>query len=358
MVSNTENVYGVMSVGVEQALLFGLWHTQRKLMRSYSCFVLIVMQSRLMGNSCGGRIVNMLDLRLATYRRVYGSLPVLVTCPFHNDEEASLAIYIDHGYCFGCKQFIRHQAGLALLLGWWNGNPSTELEAVNRVRPYLNMPEFQVGSRRSTREYDKPVEKKAEPLDPTAPGTFQRYLYHKGFNHDLQRLRGYSDATVRRFGLGHSGTHWSIPVYDANNALVSLRFRADERFTGREEPKYSAVKGHNPTVLYPLHLVQPCNTVWVCEGELDAVTVNAWGVTCLTLTNGAGQLSKLPAMLLSTVGWRVDEWIIATDIDEIGEETAYKLKMLLNGTSKRAVWETGKDLTEFKLAGGRLEDLT
>jgi len=63
-------------------------------------------------------------------------------------------------------------------------------------------------------------------------------------------------------------------------------------------------------------------------------------------------------MLLSTVGWRVDEWIIATDIDEIGEETAYKLKMLLNGTSKRAVWETGKDLTEFKLAGGRLEDLT
>ena len=179
---------------------------------------------------------------------------------------------------------------------------------------------------------------------------------------ELMGKRGLSGDTIRAYGLGHTGSHFSIPVRNAGR-LITIRFRADTQYT-YPFPKYSGVYGHNQTTPYCLSDIRRLDAaghrrqVWIVEGEFDAMAVNQAGPVAQTLTNGALQLDRLPDLLLSSVpGLQVDEWIIATDPDEAGDKAAHALKKLLNGTSKRAVWEGDMDVGELLAKGARIEDI-
>lgn len=287
----------------------------------------------------------MIDLRRLIDSDLYEDKPVMLPCPLHTDPSASLAVYEDHLYCYGGCGYFRRYAGAALLLGLWNGEPETELEAVRAVKSRLPS---------SSSSENAVVTRPPRPLDPHLPDTFHRFLLS-----DTPTLkyfmewRGLTYQSVERWKLGWTGTHFTIPIY-SQEGLVSVRYRRDDRlYDGEDTPKYQGVRGHNGVLVFDMRrLCQLLQEVWIVEGEYDAMVGEQLGATTFTLTNGAGRLATLPERL----GVQPLRWVIATDQDEAGEKAAWELHRLLGSKAERARF-AGKDLSEFAKRGGKLADI-
>lgn len=296
------------------------------------------------------------DLRVLAGTPI-GNLPIMIKCPLHDDPNASMAVYKDHLYCHGtCQRFIRRFAGAALLLGAWDGSPATELAAVRAVRPMLD----------KLPKSSPSTEARVADLDLSSPATFHRYLLSQPDTLAyFMAWRGLTEETIHEHQFGYTGSHFTIPVYSATQDLLAIRYRQDDRQFGTgSDKKYSGLSGRNTTRLYDMRCL--CDStrnrgnlgeLWVVEGEYDSAVGFQLGANTATLTNGAGQLVRLPDMLYE-VGIRPNRWIIATDQDEAGDKAADDLQRLLGNTSQRAVWPSAyKDLSEFSKAGGRLDDI-
>ena len=190
-------------------------------------------------------------------------------------------------------------------------------------------------------------------------------------NHRLQWFydRGLTDRTINDpdILLGHTGTRFVIPVFDRNRKLVSLRYRMDPKYCSELElakHKYIGMKGRNGLYLYPEPLLENTRSVpgedggllevhkiYVCEGELDALRLWQEGRAAVSVTNGAGQVEKLPALLKAQYP-HITFLVIATDQDEPGEEAAKRTANAaesLGFTTYRWHWENAKDVTEYFL---------
>jgi 5S rRNA maturation endonuclease (ribonuclease M5) len=180
--------------------------------------------------------------------------------------------------------------------------------------------------------------------------------------------RGLQNDSILRFALGHDGTRFTIPFYDGQGRLLTIRFRRDDYFgletwDGRPLPKYSGIAGRNGLYLFGGWLLKPEHVdVVVCEGELDAVRLWQEGVPAVSPTNGAGNVKHV-ARLLEAYPWVKRLWI-ASDMDEPGELAALELQDAAEYTARfdsfiRLRWprEQGKDVTEFYQSGHRLEDV-
>jgi Toprim-like len=299
------------------------------------------------------------DLRLIVGEPV-GNLPIMIKCPLHNDPNASLEVRRDHLYCHGtCQRFIRRYAGAALLLGLWDGAPETELAGVRAVKPLL-------GKYKNFTPATSSVAK-AAPLDLSAPETFHRYLLSQEDTLAyFMAWRGMTEETIHVHQFGYTGSHFTIPVLTASGTLLQLRYRQDDRQYGAfTDRKYTGLTGHNDSRLYSLRQLchHPSGTldigaIWIFEGEYDSAVGTQLGAYSITLTNGAGQLVKIPP-LLNDMGIKPQRWIIATDQDEAGDKAAYDLQKLLGQASTRAVWASKyKDISEYNKAGGTLEDIS
>ena len=91
------------------------------------------------------------------------------------------------------------------------------------------------------------------------------------------------------------------------------------------------------------------NKVYICEGELDALRLWQEGRPAVSVTNGAGQVEKLPALLKAQYPL-ITHLCIATDQDEPGEEAAERTKKVaeaLGFTTFRWHWKEAKDVTEY-----------
>lgn len=293
----------------------------------------------------------LVDLRTIV-GRPHRDLPIKIPCPLHDDPGASLAVYEDHLFCYGaCHRYFRRYAGAALLLGLWDGNPETEVDAVRKVEL----------EKLETAEPKRTEKQPPEPVDPRAPRDFHRFL--KGpmsgrLNDYLIGQRGFTEETIDLHQIGHTGTHFSLPVFGWSGELVSIRFRADPLYTLADGNKYSGLSGHNETVLYPLPST-PTPELFITEGELDALATIQAGKNALTLTNGAGSLYTLPKLLDK---WYPQAWVLATDLDEAGWDAARKLWESIRGLGRganivRAIWPSGKDLSEFLASGGTMKDV-
>ena len=175
--------------------------------------------------------------------------------------------------------------------------------------------------------------------------------------------RGLTDRTINDPDvlLGHNGTQFVIPVFDKSRNLVSLRYRMDPEYCSEQEihkHKYLGMKGRNGLYIYPEPLLENAGSwreeltvtkVYVCEGELDALRLWQEGRPAVSVTNGAGQVEKLPALLKAQYP-NITHLVIATDQDEPGEEAAnrtikaaasfrfHNIEMALGGR---------KDVTEY-----------
>ena len=195
--------------------------------------------------------------------------------------------------------------------------------------------------------------------------------------------RGLSLQAIQQFRLGHTGASFVIPVFDQDMNVVTMRFRNDEDVSGkyiyeydqednisktRKKPKYTGWKDHNSTILYPLWRFHTnrCRRLVVVEGEFDAILLWYFGITALTVTNGAGQQSSIINLLRdyftcnSSNPYRrpeIDHIIICGDQDAPGREasqkTAAEAKKFVNQVDVMQ-WDIalGKDITELVLNTG------
>ena len=314
------------------------------------------------------------DIRLAVGTPV-GDQPIKMMCPDrihmkrveHADDKGSLAVYSDNIQCFGCGFHIgRRYAALAFLLGYWDGEGDVEsgevTAAVKKVKREL--PRF------VNRHPVQAKEPYVPRINPYTVEAYQQFLFkYKGDRlvDELYIKRGLTEESVRYYGIGHTGTHYSIPVLGESGQLYTIRFRSDEEVTdgtGQDSRKYQGLWGRNKPTLFPMQAVLGLTEIgelWVTEGEFDAIASNQAGAITLTITNGAGNVSKIVEMV-AELGIHVNRWTIATDQDGPGEKAAEKLvtELFKSGQSqvRRARWAWGKDLTEYYATGGSRERIT
>lgn len=295
------------------------------------------------------QVSRQVDLRALTGAK--GNRTVFIQCPFHNDTENSLFVDSDHGYCFGCKRYVRRYAMAALLLGLWDGKPETELSAVRTVIGRLEtgtiaFPSSVHGVVQGRQYNDNEVAQMA--------ATFHRYLMASNELEFFKTWRGYNERTIEQYQLGFTGTHFSIPVRGVSGAIRTIRYRAHPLLRG--VPKYEGLAGRNEPQLFSLPHVERSATdareLWVVEGEYDHIATVQLGGWCVTITNGAGSLDALPKQF-ARLNLSVDRWVLATDQDESGEEAAWKIAQQVPH-AYRAYWSVGKDMNDYMKAGGDL----
>ena len=310
-----------------------------------------------------------IDLRLAIGKPNEG--PLKMTCPprIHKtrigqeDDRGSLAVYSDHLHCFGCGwHTTRRYASLAFLLGVWDGlgseNSLAVKEAVRRIKPRL--PEFVTGKPAAVKKYVPP------PVSPYDAEAFHQYLlyYRKDKLRELQETRGLSLESIERYKLGYTATHFSIPLFDLYGNIHAIRYRADEAVvdtSDRNYRKYEGTWGYNEPFLYSVPALRGVRFVpelVIVEGEFDVIAACQAGMLAITITNGAGQIARIPELL--PPGLRVGRWVVAVDQDGAGEEAYRKLihsPVLLDQEVVRARWYPGKDLTDYFVGGGKREEI-
>lgn len=301
------------------------------------------------------------DLRALVANPIPSNLlsPVLVQCPCHDDPGASLGVYHDHLYCHGkCQRYFRRYESVALLLGWWNGNPETAKQAVAKV--YSRLDSLPLAQRVEA------VKKPPKPIDNALADTFHRYLLSSPETLAyFMAWRGLKEETIAEFNLGYTGTHFTIPVFGSagggRQELCNIRYRQDPRvLPDGEGSKYSGLQGRNERALYSVRRmvdIERAGSCWIFEGEFDSQIGWQLGLPSVTITNGAGVLGELP-QLIREIGLNPATWIIAVDQDEAGEKAAWELQQQLGSAAVRARWdESYKDISAFNAAGGRRQDI-
>ena len=302
----------------------------------------------------------MIDLRLAVTDQVVGDQPVKVKCREHNDKTASLAVYSDHLHCFGCGFHLdldQDKDGIACAQLDGHRDPLAYLlkveDASGIAAKYTNESLDRYREKTAQEARRDPLPASLATIYNAVLGTQRHerldWLYARGLT-----LETINDPDVL---LGHDGTRFVIPVFDKDRHLVALRYRLDPAYNSQRDIdrcKYLGMKGRNGLYVYPepllttLPLLYDPTTLVVTEGELDALRLWQEGMPAVAVTNGAGQVEKLPRMLYDQLSF-VRTLIIATDQDEAGEEAYRRTKHAaecLDFTVKRLRWEEGKDVTE------------
>jgi hypothetical protein len=256
-----------------------------------------------------------------------GEGPLVINCinPDHDDSTASMAVYHDHAWCFGCSSYYGARVFSTLL-------PTG-----------AGLPEFRhVGVGR--------VEKEQSYLPMALAETYAHWLWNSTFidRVDWLRARGLHDDTLKANLIGHSGEAFTIPVLDREGQLISIRYRRDDGLAhSTERPKYWGTGGRNTAQLYkPIRgdRLWVGNSTILCEGELDALRLAQEGYHAVSMTNGAGAFKEEHAALLPS-----GQVYICYDQDEAGLKGCERVRMFLGSRAIPIRWAPalGKDVTEY-----------
>ena len=265
-------------------------------------------------------MVEIRDLR-AVAGKPYGSGPVKICCPFHTDLTPSLAVYPNHGWCYGGCGYITADRLLAAFSRDADSLPVFTGEIAKRT-----------GKHKDSVGYEPPLS--------TLVSLWQETLWGGPRKHRLSWLlnRGLTRETIRAARLGHDGMYFTIPVL-AGSRVAGIKRRRDSLYCDPEEPRYNMPYGQ-PALLYRPKPRQ--GPVIVCEGEFDAAIVSQYGYDGVTTTAGS---SHLPS-LLRRHSLRGPSLLVAVDMDEAGNAAYRAIQDSVDASALRLMWDSGKDITE------------
>lgn len=268
------------------------------------------------------------DIRYAV-RKNPGNRVIKVICPFHEDTSPSMAVYPDGTFCFVCRAFETGEQFLERI----NNDGATLPERTpstyrkkNRGRDWV----APLHLKNMAESYHVTL------ISPDSPR-----------HHKIQWYidRGIHRPTVKKYKLGHTGTAFSIPIWN-NGEIAGLRYRLDEEYHDEDElkrTKYFQESGQ------PILLYRPnpgAGPIVVCEGELDALALSQYGYDTVTSTGGSGSLH----LECTREALGVDWVYVATDDDTAGAEAYAKLCHAWGNILPRVRWPRGKDVSEALLA--------
>lgn len=311
------------------------------------------------------------DIRLVlTTRPPENGRPVMIPCTAHKDNVPTLGVFRDNINCFNpaCRFHIsRRYEALAYLLNLWDGqDEDTKFAAAMKARARAS--EFM-----SANVEVRPDTERG-PIHPAIAQGFMRNLWdNPRRKHRLQYLydRGFTDEWIKRGQIGHDSTRFTIPVFDQYDLLRNVRYRTDPMYDTRSSDddrvcKYCGVIGRNSNMLYPEWILArtETDTIWVTEGELDALLLWQHGVPAVSMINGASQVRRVIPQLVEKFP-DIKRLVICTDMDVPGYAAAMELKQACDESGwfkgvQRIIWpvQWGKDITEVLSNGYRLEQLT
>lgn len=260
-----------------------------------------------------------------------GDAPLKTLCPVHDEDTPSLAVYPDHAHCFGCGARLDFHHAVRLLrpdLARLSGPAYTRALGA-AWRPAL------------------PTPRRAD-VDNLATVAFVSYRQALADSSALAWYwaRGLDYEAVVRYGLGCTGTAYTIPLTARAGQFWGLKYRT-RRAAGSDlhAPKYWSPAGQRAGLLVP-RLARSSGTVVLTEGELDALLLDHHGVPAVSLTAGSRHQD---AGLLE--GW--DRVLVAYDADAPGGKGAAAILDALGGRGQAVTWphELGKDPTELWQSG-------
>jgi len=159
--------------------------------------------------------------------------------------------------------------------------------------------------------------------------------------------RGISERTINRFNLKQKGKDTLVIPYYKNGELVFVKYR--NIYT-----KKMYTSANSEPVLYNRDSVKGKELV-ICEGELDAIAYAQYGVTAVSVHDGANNMS-----------WLENEWkwleqfetiFISMDNDKAGQTAVLKIVDRLGYERCKNVILPYKDINECLVSGVTKEDL-
>jgi hypothetical protein len=282
------------------------------------------------------------DCRLAVCDDPVDNRPVKITCmrPGHRDSEESMAVYPDHIHCYGCQFHVSRRIDSLYYLLTGDDTFARVIDLLRDQEKLAKYTSEQAGVCRQVAN---------TPLPRSLVQVYKEVLW--GIRKDrLQPLldRGLSSEIILQADLGHTGRRWSIPVYDVSGQLVNIRSRRDLD----DGPKYTGYAGRNGMYLYPASWIAGARHLAVVEGELDALRLWQEGIPAVSITNGAGNLRRIPSLLQDSK----PALTIIGDMDAPGRLAARETRQAaidLGFCVDMFEWPAwrGKDVTEY-LANG------
>lgn len=125
--------------------------------------------------------------------------------------------------------------------------------------------------------------------------------------------RGLFDKTIDEFMLGWDGKRYTIPhLYRL--IPFGVKRRQSEINDGKPD-KYTSVEGGR-SGLFNADCLWTADKVVICEGEVDAMLINQWGIPAVSSTAGAGTFKEKWAELFLSVP---KIWVLY-DNDEAGRK--------------------------------------
>ena len=236
-------------------------------------------------------------------------------CPYHNDEDPSFSVNMKSGLfkCFvpGCKfydggniyKFSAVINDITLAESMEQIDTECQNDAPTKTHSKKKYPTIHIGD----------VDKRVEIL-------FNSPVLLK----DLQKITMFTEDTIRKYKIGFdpSEARYWIPIIKEDKVLFI------KKYAPKAKDKYKHTRGAEAT-LFPFENLYG-QEIYIMEGEKDCILANQLGLNAITATSGAGMKLR-------------SEWkeyfinkdiVICYDIDEPGQEGAYKTAALVSSASK------------------------
>jgi len=132
-----------------------------------------------------------------------------------------------------------------------------------------------------------------------------------------------------------------IPILNKDGNFVFNKYRRDP--FSDNGPKYTYDKGSTSS-LYNVHQEDRTRPLIICEGELDCLLLQSYGISAVSSTGGAGTFKKEWADFLG----KPDGMYVCLDSDDAGVRGMIRIAQMIPGIKWIILPQgRGKDVTEF-----------
>lgn len=161
----------------------------------------------------------------------------------------------------------------------------------------------------------------------------------------VMEQRGFEKKTIIEWQIGWDGSRYTIPVRDADGALVNVR---RYQMGGGHTNKMLNLPGHGSAALFRPDILRDNDRIVITEGETDCILLNQTGIPAVTHTAGAATFrTQWAGQFIEKDVW------VCYDADDAGRKGAKRVQEILSEYARNvfiiSIPQTtkGADVTDF-----------